>query len=146
MLLGNLERLKNFQIRIGSVFRMTFYPQDRVTPKGQGAQSRIKYFVIVGIDANGDYIGASLINTNVNINFAAKIAPYQLCIYPDKYEFLDGKYRYVDGYAIKQIKKERIPNEAEYIGILEDDDIEKVRELLRKSPAMDTRTLRQFGI
>ncbi len=87
-----------------------------------------------------------MINTNVNINFAAKIAPYQLCIYPDKYEFLDGKYRYVDGYAIKQIKKERIQNEAEYIGILEDDDIEKIRELLRKSPAMDTRTLRQFGI
>lgn len=146
MLLGELRILKDIQIRVGSVFRMTFYPKDGIKPKGEGATSRTKYFVIVGIDNNGDYIGASLINTNVNINFAKMIAPYQLCIYPDRYKFLDGKFRYVDGYTIRRIEKSRIQHDAEYIGIIEESDIKEIHKLLKESPAMDARTLAQFGI
>lgn len=67
MLLGEIEVLKKAQIRVGSIFRMEFYPKDRVMPKGEQAIGRTKYFVIVGVDAKGNYVGVSLINTNVNI-------------------------------------------------------------------------------
>lgn len=146
MRLGEIEALKRTQIRVGSIFKMVFYPTDNVKPKGENAKSRMKYFVIAGIDGEGNYIGVSLINTNVNIHFAPIIAPYQLCIYPEKYDFLECKFRYVDCYALRSISKSRILSDAEYIGYLTEDDIKQVRYLLRKSPIMDARTISQYGL
>lgn len=40
MLLGEIEVLKKAQIKVGSIFRMEFYPKDRVTPKGEHAIGR----------------------------------------------------------------------------------------------------------
>ncbi len=146
MQLKDIQTFKTAQIRVGSIFKMTFYPKDGVTPKGKSSISRTKYFVIAGIDTNGNYVGVSLINTDVNINFARTIAPFQLCIYPEKYDFLKGRYRYVDCYVIRDIEKSRIRQNAEYIGCLEEDDIEKVRTLLKTSPVMDTKTIKQYNL
>lgn len=146
MRLGDVEVLKRAQIRVGSIFRMELYPQDRVTPKGEHTTGRTKYFVIVGVDVEGNYVGVSLINTNVNINFARVIAPFQHCIYPEKYEFLQGQYRYVDCYMIRDIEKSRISDKAEYIGYLDPDDLDRVRALLRESPAIDMRTIKRYGL
>ena len=146
MLLGEIEVLKKAQIRVGSIFRMEFYPKDRVMPKGEQAIGRTKYFVIVGVDAKGNYVGVSLINTNVNINFARIIAPFQHCIYPDKYEFLRGQYRYVDCYSIRDIEEARIAKNAEYFGYLDEEDLAQVHSLLRGSPAIDPRTIKRYGL
>ena len=146
MLLGEIEVLKKAQIKIGSIFRMQFYPKDRVTPKGEQAIARMKFFVIVGVDAEGNYVGVSLINTNVNINFARIIAPFQHCIYPEKYEFLKGQYRYVDCYSIRDIEEARIAKNAEYIGYLDEADLTQVHALLRESPAIDPSTIKRYGL
>lgn len=146
MQLSNIKALKDVSIHVGSVFKMTFYPQDGASPKGDHAIGRDKYFVIAGIDSEGNYIGATIINTNVNINFAHKIASYQHCIYPDKYPFLNKKYRFIDCYILREIKKERIIEEAEYIACLDDNDMDKVRQLLRSSPIIDKSTIEQYGL
>ena len=59
MQLSNIKALKDVSIHVGSVFKMTFYPQDGVSPKGDHAIGRDKYFVIAGIDSEGNYIGAT---------------------------------------------------------------------------------------
>lgn len=146
MQLSEIPALREASIQVGSVFKMTFKPQDGITPKGEHATHRVKYFVIVGIDSEGNYIGATIINTNVNINFARTIAPYQHCIYPDKYPFLKNQYRFIDCYILREIKKERIIEEAEYIACLDDDDIDKVRLLLKSSPIIDKSTIEQYGL
>lgn len=146
MLLGEIEVLKKAQIYIGSIFRMKFYPKDRVMPKGDQSTNRTKYFVIIGIDVEGNYVGVSLINSNVNINFARIIAPFQHCIYPEKYEFLEGQYRYVDCYSIRDIEKIRITENAEYIGYLDEADLAQIHSLLKQSPAIDARTIKRYGL
>lgn len=145
MLLGDDLALKGAMIRPGSVFRMTLTEEDGITPKG-GYSTRVKYFVIAGVDKEGNYVGVSLINTDVNIRFARMIAPFQLCIYPDRYSFLDGKYRYVDCYSIKHINRLRILQEAKYIAQLEEMDLDKVKRLLKASPTMDAKTIQQYGL
>ena len=146
MQLKEIEALKNAAIRVGSVFKMVFYPKDGITPKGESAVDRTKYFVIAGIDSEGNYIGAAIINTDINLNFAHEIAPYQHCIYPDKYAFLNGKYRYVDCYKLREIEKQRIANKAEYIDCLDVDDIDKIRMLLKSSPTTDPCTIEQYNL
>lgn len=146
MLLGDVEALKTMQVKKGCVFRMVLYPEEGVVPKEVGQESRTKYFVILGYDPEGNYIGASLINSEINQKLGPKIAPYQLCIFPEKYDFLDGKPRYIDCYSIKSIPKQRIMNEGTYIGYIETEDFDRVCELLQGSPAVDTRTLQQYGL
>ena len=145
MLLGDDLALKGAMIRPGSVFRMTLTEEDGITPKG-GYSTRVKYFVIAGVDKEGNYVGVSLINTDVNIRFARMIAPFQLCIYPDRSSFLNGKYRYVDCYSIKHINRLRILQEAKYIAQLEEMDLDKVKRLLKASPTMDAKTIQQYGL
>ncbi len=146
MQLKDIESLKTMQIRAGSIFKVVFYRKDGVMPKGFGETSRLKYFVIVWVDEEGNFVATSLINTSVNINLAHVIAPYQYCIYPDKYEFLDGQYRYIDCYMVKILPKSRIECEAEYIGVLEDEDLERVKSLLYRSPVIGKDIIESFHI
>lgn len=141
-----MESLKMMQVRAGSIFKVVFYREDGVMPKGFGATSRTKYFVIVGVDEEGNFVATSLINTSVNMNLAPVIAPYQHCIYPDRYEFLDGQYRYIDCYMVKILSQSRIMKEAEYIGVLEEGDLEKVRSLLYRSPVIGKDIIETFHI
>ena len=49
MKLGDFSsKLKGMSIQQGSVFRMTLFPKDGVTPKNEGDKSRTKYFVVIG--------------------------------------------------------------------------------------------------
>ena len=146
MQLGDIEALRKIQVRMGSVFKMVFYPRDGVKPKGDNVKSRTKYFVVAGVDTEGNYVGISLINSDVNVHFAHQIAPFQWCIYPEKYDFLKGKFRYVDCYLIRDIETNRILQEAQYIGYLDAADLQKIRELLLKSPVNDLCKLKQYGL
>lgn len=146
MRLDNIQELKRLAINIGSVFRIECFPTDGVVPKVKEDKSRFKYIVIVGIDKEGYFIGASLINSQINERLKHLIAQYQKELDADNYSFLEGKSRYVDCYKIITIKKQRILNDGEYIGNLDSEDICEVRELLKTSPIMDQNTIAQFDI
>ena len=53
-------------IHVGSIFKMEFTPSEGVKPKNPGETSRIKYFVIIGIDGDRVFVGALLINSRIN--------------------------------------------------------------------------------
>lgn len=147
MELGGLsEALKGLAIEVGCVFKMTFYPEDGVTPKSKGDTSRDKYFVILGKDSDNVTVGNVLINTDINPNLAHVIYASQLCIYPDVNPFLGDKHRYIDCYRIKEIPIERVKAEAQYIGILNESDLQKAKELVCKSPAIPVAVLKKYGL
>lgn len=147
MRLGDFSaQLKGMSIKPGSVFKMTLYPKDGVTPKNEGDKSRTKYFVVIGVDDNSILVGSLLINTDVNINLIHSIASFQLCIYPKDYSFLDGKYRYIDCYRIKELYFDQIIADGEYIGTISSNDLSKSIDLVNASPVNKPMTLKKFGV
>ena len=147
MNLGDLSsQLKGLSIQPGSVFKMTLFPKDGVTPKNEGDVSRTKYFVVIGKDEDSILVGSLLINSDVNINMVHAIAPYQHCIYPKDYSFLGDKYRYIDCYRIKELQFDQIIESGEYIGTISEVDMYKAIDLASASPVNKPLTLMKFGI
>ena len=147
MNLGDLSsQLKGLSIQLGSVFKMTLFPKDGVTPKNEGDVSRTKYFVVIGKDEDSILVGSLLINSDVNINMVHAIAPYQHCIYPRDYSFLGDKYRYIDCYRIKELQFDQIIESGEYIGTISEVDMYKAIDLANASPVNKPLTLMKYGI
>ena len=147
MKLGDFSsKFKGMSIQPGSVFRMTLFPKDGVTPKNEGDKSRTKYFVVIGIDEESLLVGSLLINSDVNINLVHAIAPYQHCIYPKDYAFLGDKYRFIDCYRIKELSFTQIIEDGDYIGTVSAVDLDKAIDLANASPVNKPLTLKKFGI
>ncbi len=146
MKLGGLDSLKRLSIEAGSVFKMVLYPSDGVVPKGVEDLSRTKYFVVIGKDEDSVLVGSLLINSEVNINLVQAIAPYQHCIYPDDYDFLGEKFRYIDCYRIKELDYRRILDEGAYIGKIGEYDWDAAIRLANASPVNKPMTLKKFGV
>ncbi len=147
MNLGDFSsQLKGISIQAGSVFKMTLFPKDGVTPKNEGDVSRTKYFVVIGKDEDSILVGSLLINSDVNINMIHAIAPYQHCIYPKDYSFLGNKYRYIDCYRIKELQFDQIIESGEYIGTISKVDMDKAIDLANASPVNKPLTLKKFGV
>lgn len=146
MALGDLSALKALSVDVGSVFKMTLSPKDGIKPKKDGDISRDKYFVIIGKAQDSVIIGSLLINSEINDRLFTLIGPYQHCIYPDQYEFLNGKERYIDCYKIKEFEYIRILQDAEYIGHIDSNDIYEAINLSKSSPANNNQTLKKFDL
>lgn len=145
--LGNFSPdLKGMSVIRGSVFRMTLYPSEGIVPKHSGDVSRNKYFVVLGIDGDNILVGSLLINTNINVNFIDRIAPYQYLLSCATYSFLKEKSRYVDCYKIKELAYKRIIEEAEYIGILQEEDIDRIVEITISSPVNKPSQLKKYNL
>lgn len=147
MKLGDFSsKFKGMTIHPGSVFRMTLFPKDGVTPKNEGDKSRTKYFVVIGKDEESLLVGSLLINSDVNINLVHAIAPYQHCIYPKDYAFLGDKYRFIDCYRIKELSFDQLIEDGDYIGTISAVDLEKAIVLANASPVNKPLTLKKFGV
>ncbi|MDD3945445.1 MAG: hypothetical protein WC446_06345 [Candidatus Paceibacterota bacterium] len=147
MKLGNIsEELKKLAIQTGSVFKMIINPYEGVIPKEESDKSRTKYFVVIGIDEESIQVGSLLINSEVNINMCHMIAQYQFCIYPENYQFLGDKYRYVDCYRIKELQFKRIISDGHYIDRIKPEDFKKVIQYVNNSPVNKPSTLKKYGI
>lgn len=147
MKLGDFSsKFKGMAIQPGSVFRMTLFPKDGVTPKNEGDKSRTKYFVVIGKDEESLLVGSLLINSDVNINLVHAIAPYQHCIYPKDYAFLGDKYRFIDCYRIKELSFDQLIEDGDYIGTISAVDLDKAIVLANASPVNKPLTLKKFGV
>ncbi|MBQ6069993.1 MAG: hypothetical protein IJK84_10870 [Bacteroidales bacterium] len=146
MELGDNKTLKALTVQPGSVYRMRFYPSDGVTPKNAGDTFRDKYFVILGKDAEGNYVALSLINTEINDNLKSVIGPWQYSIAAADYGFLKGKDRFVDCYKMKETGVGRIVSDGEYIGIVSENDLEAIKKLVVGSPVASVAKMKQYGL
>lgn len=147
MKLGEFSvQLKEMSVRPGSVFKMTLFPKDSICPKNEGDKSRTKYFVVLGKDEDSILVGSLLINTDVNVNLIKVIAPYQHCIYPKDYQFLGDKYRYIDCYKIKEFQFNDIVADGEFIGTINQQDMDKAIQLANDSPVNKPHILKKYNV
>lgn len=146
MELGDIDVLKAHAINVGSVFKMRLYPEDGVKPKNEGETYRDKRFVIIGKAQDSVLVGSLLINSEINGNLFTKIGPYQHCIYPDQYEFLDGQERYIDCYKIFEFDFNRILDTGDYVGQITPNDIGEAIKSAKDSPVNNAYTLKKFNL
>ena len=144
--LGESSALKSLSLQVGSIFKMKLLPQDGVTPKNPGDTDRSKYFVVIGIDDSMIFVGSVLINSHINDKLFSIIGPYQHCIHETDYSFLTREESFIDCFQVKEISYDRIIDEAEYIGLIEYDDMVAVKKLVISSPANKRLTLKKFHI
>ena len=54
----------------GDVIRMKLTPEEGITPKNEGDDSRNKYFIVLGKTNDGKLIGFVVINSQINQNLS----------------------------------------------------------------------------
>lgn len=147
MKLGDFsDQFKGLSVQPGSVFKMTLFPKDGITPKNEGDKSRTKYFVVLGKDEDSILVGSLLINTDVKINLIKVIAHYQHCIYPKDYQFLGVNNRYIDCYQIKEFQYRDIVADGEFIDTINQQDMDKAIQLANESPVNKPQILKKYNV
>ena len=53
MELGDFSELKTLAVEVGSVFRMTMYPEDKVTPKGEAYNTSLWIYPTSALQGSG---------------------------------------------------------------------------------------------
>lgn len=146
MALSDIATLKGLAIAPGSVFRMTLTPRHGIVPKNQGDASRDKYFVVLGLSDDSLLVGSVLINSEINDRLAPVISPFQLVLDSSKYNFLNGRNRFLDCFEIKQVSFREIIELGSYIGRIEENDLSAAILLCNDSEVNTDATLKYFGI
>lgn len=139
-----LVDLKRLSLKRGSVFKMTMFREDGIVPKGESSISRDKYFVVIGVSDDSVWVGTVIINTEINTNFYKKIAPFQYQLKAEDYDYLGGKDRYVNCYELFEFSSNRIIEKADYIGLIEETDINGIIDKILLSPAIRRGILRKY--
>ena len=132
----------------GDVYRMRLDGREGVVGK-DGADSRNKYFVLVGNDSEGNAFGFFLIDTNINPSLpeARKRKHYKLL--SCNYDFLDGMDRYVDCSDFKVIQKERFSalfSATKSIAKINNEDISIIKSEAITYRNANRKLLRRFGL
>lgn len=145
MKLGGLDQLKSLSIDVGSVFVMSLFGSDGITPK-DGEESRRKMFVVLGKNETSFTVASVLINSDINSHKFNKIGPYQHEIRGDAYDFLSKEVSYVDGYVLFEFSISRIQDNAEYLGLISEEDLKQIIAHVKESPAIQPRLISQYNL
>lgn len=138
-----LSRLATNTVSIGDVYEITMTEANGITPK-PGDTSRDKYFVVLGFDSNGVAYGGVIINSQINKNLPAHIKMYHMPIKKAKYPFL--RYdSFVDCVQLKRAFPQKF-NEWNFLGRIDDYDIELIIGTIKESPRESAAHLAQFGL
>lgn len=138
-----LSRLAARTVSVGDVYEMTMNEANGIKPKA-GDTSRDKYFIVLGFDADGVAYGGVIINSQINRNLPAHLKMYHMPLPQARYSFL--KYdSFVDCLRLKIAFPQKF-NQWNYLGALEDYDVELIQGTVRESPAESEEQLRRFGL
>lgn len=138
-----LARLARNTVSVGDVYKITMTEANGIKPK-PGDSSRDKYFVVLGFDAAGIAYGGVIINSQINRHLPAHIKMYHMPIRCSKYPFL--RYdSFVDCVQLKRAFPEKF-DQWEYMGVVDDYDIELIIGTIKESPRESRHHLAQFGL
>lgn len=138
-----LSRLAAATVNVGDVYEITMTEANGIKPK-DGAASRDKYFVVLGFDADGNAYGGVIINSRINRNLPAHIKMYHMPVRQSKYPFL--RYdSFVDCVRLMTASPRKF-NEWNYLGKIDDYDIELIIGTIKESPRESKQHLALFGL
>lgn len=141
---GNvLESMVQLTVKVGDVFLLQMDAEDGVTPKA-GDSSRFKFFVVLGLDREGNAYGGVIINSRINQQMDQTVKDYHMPIKCEKYPFL--KYdSFVDCLLLKTAPLAKF-TEGKYVGRMTPDDLTLAIGTLKESPREKRIRLLKFGI
>ena len=136
-------------ISIGDVFRMKLDEREKIIPKNEGDVGRNKFFIISGINTEGDLYGFFVLDTQINPNLPKVRQEKHLKLSSAKYPFMEGQDRYADCSDFKIISKERFvemfePDKEK--GSIDAIDMSTIREWACSYKNANRSLLREFGI
>ncbi|MBD5234219.1 MAG: hypothetical protein HDS65_08595 [Bacteroidales bacterium] len=138
-----LSRLASRTVKVGDVYEMTMTEANGIKPKA-GDSSRDKYFIVLGFDSNGVAFGGVIINSQINKNLPAHLKMYHMPITQAKYPFL--RYdSFVDCLRLKIAYPQKF-NEWNYLGEIDEYDINLIIGTIKESPAESEERLSQLGL
>lgn len=132
----------------GDVYRMRLDKREEIQGK-DGADSRNKFFVVIGRDAEGNSFGFFVIDTGINKYLPEVRKQKHLLLLASKYPFLEGKDRYIDCSDFKIISKQRF---AELFSAdkakakIEAADIERIKHEAVTYRNANKKRLKRFGL
>jgi hypothetical protein len=140
---SEIETLTKSTIKIGNVFRINMDETDGIKPK-LGDSSRNKYFIVLGFDSDGNVYGGVIFNSHINPSLAPDIKDYHMPVAHTKYKFLTHKC-FVDCSKLKLAKPGKLMK-GQYLGDIDDEDLELIKETVKSSPRETKAHLALFGL
>ncbi len=138
-----LLRLARQTVGIGDVYRMKMTETNGIKLK-DGADSRNKYFVVLGFDNKGIAYGGVIINSKINQNLPAHLKMYHMPLLKAKYEFLDHN-SFVDCVSLKRAFPEKF-SQWQYLGKIDEYDVELIIGTIKESPRENVAHLALYGL
>ena len=136
-------RLARATVKIGDVYEITMTERNGITPK-VGDTSRDKYFIVLGFDTDGSVYGGVIINSRINRNLPPVLKIYHMPLKHSKYPFL--RYdSFVDCVRLMVAHPQKF-NEWNYLGKIEEYDLELIIGTVKESPVESQERLRKFGL
>lgn len=138
-----LALLADAHVEIGNVYASRMDEKNGITPKN-GAKDRRKYFVVLGVDDDGTIYGGVIINHAINPNISPKKQHLHHPISMSKYSFLEED-SFVNCVDLKTLSLEQLLL-GEFLGNIQDDDLDIITMLVIQSPFSDNATLERFHV
>lgn len=138
-LLSTIER--------GDVIRLKLTPDEGITPKKEGDDSRNKYFIVLGKTSDGKLIGFVVINSQINKNLSEPLQQLHYPLAVSKYAFL-LKNRYADCGELKEISLDNFADRynCQSFGKIDEEDLRLITEAVKTSQKETKKHLRKFGL
>lgn len=138
-----LESMVQLTVRVGDIFLLEMDAVDGVTPK-DGYSSRLKFFVVLGFDGEGNVYGGVIINSKINQLMDQMVKDYHMPLKCEKYPFL--RYdSFVDCLCLKTAPLAKFTM-GKYVGKMTSEDLDLVIGTLKESPREKRINLVRFGI
>lgn len=143
-LLGDeANRLMSNSANVGDVFYLELDSRDGITPKL--GDTRNKFFIVLGFNAQGDVIGGLVINSHINYNLPSSITDYQMPISKEQCPFLLHD-SFVNCSHLITANKNKFKHDS-YRGHIDDEELMgQIVGAVKESPTANPRMLREFGI
>lgn len=144
-ILGNMaDRLTQDCVYVGNVYLLPLDQDNGITPKN-GDATRHKFFIVLGMDEDGNLIGGLVINSHINHNLPATVTDYHLPIKVEQCPFLKHD-SFVNCSKIIIAKRTKFTKET-YCGEISDTEMmELIIDTVKESPTVNKKQLERFGL
>lgn len=138
-----LQNIVRQTVNVGDVFLVELDKNNGIIPK-DGDVTRMKFFVVLGFDGEGNVYGGVIINSRINQQMSQLVKDYHMPIKCAKYTFL--KYdSFVDCLQLKTAPLSKLSS-GNYKGKMDEEDTELILGTLKSSPREKPARLKKFGI
>lgn len=140
---NTLKNIAENTIKKGDVYRIRMNREDGIIPKN-GADSRNKFFVVLGFDSFGNAYGGVIVNSTINRKVPISIQDWHMPIKSSKYGFLVHD-SFVDCSTLKCASIERFGT-WEFKGVINEEDLVLIIEAIKSSPNESQMHLAMYGL